>query len=143
MDLALLNDEEARELTGETNLAKAAEGVLTLGPKYVAIKRGEHGASLTSAAGHFSLPCFPVTDVCDPTGAGDSFAGGLIGFLAAQDRADEPTLRQALACGTVLASACVQGFSLGGLISLTSEGLQERYHNLRCATEFRPLAQNE
>ena len=139
VDLALLNDEEARQLTGETNLAKAAAHVLGLGPKYAVIKRGEHGASLTSAAGHFALPCCPVTDVCDPTGAGDSFAGGLIGFLASVDRDDEPSLRQALACGTVLASACVQGFSLDGLIRLTGEEMRSRYEGLRGMVAFDEL----
>jgi sugar/nucleoside kinase (ribokinase family) len=141
VDLALLNDAEVRQLTGKPNLAQAADDVLALGPRYVVIKKGEYGASLVSSMGHFSLPCYPLPDVRDPTGAGDSFAGGLIGFLAWLDQADEPTLRQALACGTVLASACVQDFSLAGLERLAVDDLYSRYEQLRSMVEFCELPQ--
>lgn len=139
VDLALMNDAEARQLTGTPNLAKAADEVLKLGPKYVVIKKGEYGASLVSAEGHFSLPCYPLPDVRDPTGAGDSFAGGLIGFMAWLGATDEVALRQALACGTVLASACVQDFSISALQRLTVDDLYERYEELRKMVEFDQL----
>jgi sugar/nucleoside kinase (ribokinase family) len=139
VDLALMNDAEARQLTGKSNLAQAADEVLALGPKYVVIKKGEYGASLVSADGRFSLPCYPLPDVRDPTGAGDSFAGGLIGFVAWLDQVDEAALRQALACGTVLASACVQDFSLDGLERLTVGELYGRYEELRGMVEFSGL----
>ncbi len=136
VDLALLNDAEARQLTGCPNLARAAERVLAMGPRYVVIKKGEYGASLVSHAGHFSLPCYPLPDVRDPTGAGDSFAGGLIGFMAWLEATDEATLRQALACGTVLASACVEDFSLTRLQELTVDELYARYEALRAMVGF-------
>jgi sugar/nucleoside kinase (ribokinase family) len=136
VDLALLNDAEVRQLTGTPNLARAAEQVLALGPRYVVIKKGEYGASLVSREGQFSLPCYPLPEVHDPTGAGDSFAGGLIGFLSWLGTTDEPSLRQALACGTVLASACVQEFSLAGLHRLTVGDLYQRYQELHHMTEF-------
>lgn len=139
VDLALLNDAEVRQLTGEPNLARAAAAVLRMGPKYVVVKKGEYGASLVSAQGHFSLPCYPLPDVHDPTGAGDSFAGGLIGLCAWLSLSDEATLRQALACGTVLASACVQDFSLRGLERLDAGELRRRYEALRGMVEFGEL----
>lgn len=136
VDIALMNDAEARQLTGRSNLARAAREVLEMGPRYVVIKQGEYGAALVSREAQFSLPCYPLPDVRDPTGAGDSFAGGLIGFMAWLDAEDETALRQALACGTVLASACVQDFSLRGLQGLTVETLYRRYEELRAMVEF-------
>lgn len=131
VNLALMNDAELRQLTGTPNLARAAQEVLALGPQYVVVKKGEYGASLVSRHGQCCLPCYPLPEVLDPTGAGDSFAGGLMGFLAWQDATDETALRQALACGTVCASACVQGFSLEGLQRLTVSDLYRRYEELR------------
>lgn len=136
VDLALMNDSELRQLTETPNLTAAAERVLEMGPRYVVIKKGEYGASLVSAEGHFSLPCYPLPNVVDPTGAGDSFAGGLIGFLAWLEATDEEALRQALACGTVLASACVEGFSVGALEGLRPEDVYRRYEELRQMTQF-------
>ena len=136
VDIALMNDAEARQLTGESNLARAAREVLDMGPRYVVIKQGEYGAALVSREAQFSLPCYPLPDVRDPTGAGDSFAGGLIGFMAWLDAQDETALRQALACGTVLASACVQDFSLRGLQGLTVDTLYRRYEELRAMVDF-------
>lgn len=136
VDLALMNDAEVRQLTGTPNLASAAQQVLDMGPKYLVVKKGEYGATLVSRQGQFSLPCYPLPDVRDPTGAGDSFAGGFIGFLAWLDRVDEDSLRQALACGTVLASACVQDFSLAGLLRLDVDGLYRRYEDLQGMVEF-------
>jgi sugar/nucleoside kinase (ribokinase family) len=139
VDLALLNDAEVRQLTGTPNLTRAALEVLDLGPRYVVVKKGEYGASLVSREGQFSLPCYPLPDVVDPTGAGDSFAGGFIGLLAWLDTTSPKALRQALACGTVCASACVQDFSLAGLQRLTVQELYRRYEQLREMTEFRSL----
>jgi sugar/nucleoside kinase (ribokinase family) len=139
VDLALMNDAEVRQLTGTPNLAKAAQEILDLGPKYVVIKKGEYGASLVSREGQFSLPCYPLPNVVDPTGAGDSFAGGLIGFLALSDNCAEPDLRRAMAIGTVMASACVEQFSLGGLQAMTVDGAYERYGELRRIVHFEEL----
>lgn len=136
VDMALLNDAEVRQLTGTPNLARAAQEILDLGPRYLVIKKGEYGASLVSREAQFSLPCYPLPDVVDPTGAGDSFAGGFIGLLAWLDATDPEALRQALACGTVCASACVQDFSLAGLHRLTVDELYRRYEQLRGMTQF-------
>jgi sugar/nucleoside kinase (ribokinase family) len=136
VDLALLNDAEVRQLTGTPNLARAAQEILDLGPRYLVIKKGEYGASIVSREGQFCLPCYPLPDVADPTGAGDSFAGGLIGLLAWQEAPDDEALREALACGTICASACVQDFSLSGLHRLSVEELYRRYERLRSMTQF-------
>lgn len=112
VDGLVLNDAEAKLLTHEENLVKAAEKVLALGPKFVVIKKGEHGALLYSNTGAFALPAYPTGDVVDPTGAGDSFAGGMMGFLAHRNQADDQTLRLALVYGTIVASFNVEDFSL-------------------------------
>jgi len=139
VDLALMNDAEVRQLTGTPNLAKAALQILDLGPKYVVIKKGEYGASLISREGHFSLPCYPLSTVVDPTGAGDSFAGGLIGYLASCDNCAESDLRRAMAIGTIMASACVEEFSLAGLRAMTAARVTQRYRDLRGIVHFEEL----
>ena len=131
VDGIVLNDEEARMLTGERNLIRAAQQVLGLGPRYVVLKKGEHGAFLMGEDVHFSLPAYPVTEVVDPTGAGDSFAGGFMGHVAERDQLDPPTLRRAMLYGTVTASFCVEGFSVDGLASRPREDLEGRFHELR------------
>ncbi len=138
VDLALMNDAELRQLTGTPNLAKAAGEVLDLGPSHIIIKQGEYGASLVNHNGHFSLPCYPLPNVVDPTGAGDSFAGGLIGLLAWLGDCGDTALRQALAIGTVMASACVEDFSLKGLRRLGVGELYERYEQLREMVRLTP-----
>lgn len=112
VDGIVLNDEEARMLSGENNLIRAARHVLSLGPRYVILKKGEHGAFLIGQDAHFSLPAYPVDPVVDPTGAGDCFAGGFMAAVAAADSTDPRTLRRAMLYGTVAASYCVQGFSI-------------------------------
>jgi len=112
VDGLVLNDAEARMLTGEVNLVRAGRKVLTLGPKFVIIKKGEHGAMFLGADQCFTMPAFPVADVVDPTGAGDSFAGGFMGYLAATGKTDPATLKTAMAYGTVVASFLVEDFSL-------------------------------
>lgn len=143
IDLLLVNDAEARQLSGEANLCTAASTILGLGPRYVVIKKGEYGASLVSRAGHFALPAMPLPDVTDPTGAGDTFAGGMIGMLAWLDDTSEEALRQALAVGTAVASVCVQDFGVEALRKLSLEMLYERYESLRAMTTFAPCPLNQ
>jgi sugar/nucleoside kinase (ribokinase family) len=138
VDGAALNDAEIRQLTGTPNLCQAAAEVLEMGPRFVLLKKGEYGASLITKAGHFALPGYPVPSVFDPTGAGDSFAGGFIGFLTWLGRTDEEALRQALAVGTVTASACVQDFSWDALLKLTDGDLYGRYEELREMVRLEP-----
>jgi sugar/nucleoside kinase (ribokinase family) len=130
VDAVVLNDEEARMLTGERSLIRAAGAVLGLGPRYVILKKGEHGAFLMGGDAHFSLPAYPVEDVVDPTGAGDSFAGGFMGYLAEKNRADPRALRQAMLYGTVAASFCVEGFGVEALRSRTRTEVDGRYDEL-------------
>lgn len=139
VDLMLLNDGEIRQLTGTPNLAKAAQEILALGPRYVVIKKGEYGSTLVSEAGSFTLPCYPLQEVLDPTGAGDSFAGGFIGYLAWADRCEDPDLRQAMAIGTVMASRCVESFGLERLAGTSVEEIYERYFALKGMVEFQEL----
>ncbi|WP_435022403.1 PfkB family carbohydrate kinase [Tundrisphaera sp. TA3] len=112
IDGLVLNDGEARMLTEEINLVRAGRKILEMGPKFVIIKKGEHGAMFLSADGTFVVPAFPVADVVDPTGAGDSFAGGFMGYLASTGRTDAEALKTAMAYGTVVASLNVEDFSL-------------------------------
>ncbi len=143
VDLALLNDSEIRQLAGTPNLARAAERVLDLGPRFVVIKKGEYGATLVSDDDYFSIPSYPLPNVVDPTGAGDSFAGGMIGLLARQDDCCDRELRRAVAFGTVIASACVEGFSLDGLRGLDGEELRRRYDALREMVRFEAMEWDE
>ena len=138
VDGAAMNDAEVRELTGTPNLTRAADEILALGPRFLLLKKGEYGASLITREGHFALPCYPLPNVFDPTGAGDSFAGGFIGCLAWLSSVDEPALRQALALGTVTASACVEAFSWDALLKLTDESLYGRYEELREMVRLEP-----
>ncbi|MDA1264957.1 MAG: PfkB family carbohydrate kinase [Planctomycetota bacterium] len=130
VDGLILNDEEARMLTGESNLIQAAQQVMGMGPRYVILKKGEHGAFLLSEDVHFALPAYPVTVVVDPTGAGDSFAGGFMGSIARAGDTDPETMRKAMLYGTVTASFCVQGFSIEDLSRRTLSDIDERYNEL-------------
>lgn len=136
IDGLVLNDGEARLLTGKENLVTAAQEVLKMGPKFVVIKKGEHGCILCNKEGCFVLPAFPAEAVIDPTGAGDSFAGGMMGYLAAQDDFTPATLKRALAFGTVAASYAIADFSLEGLRSATREQLERRWAALKEAVTF-------
>jgi sugar/nucleoside kinase (ribokinase family) len=137
IDALVLNDGEARQITGESNLAKAAERILQMGPAVVIIKKGEHGSMMRGRDGSgFHLPGFPTVDVKDPTGAGDSFAGALMGYLAEQDRTDLEALVTAIAYGTVVASFTVEDFSTQRLDSLTRVDIDERLETLRKLTRF-------
>ena len=130
VDALILNDEEARMLTGENNLIRAAQKVLTMGPKIVVLKKGEHGAFIMGEGLHFSLPAYPVTEVIDPTGAGDCFAGGFMGHIAKTGNASPKTLRSAMLHGTVAASYCVQGFSVEDIGKRSMNDYDERFQEL-------------
>ncbi len=130
IDGVVLNDEEARMLTGETNLIRAARATLGLGPRFVILKKGEHGAFLIGDDLHFALPAYPVDEVLDPTGAGDSFAGGFMGYLASVKNTQPHTLRRAMLYGTVTASFCVEGFSVDALAASDRSAIETRYNEL-------------
>ncbi len=140
VDMLILNDGEARQLTGETSLIKAGHAIRNMGPQYVAIKKGEHGCLLFGDnARFFSCPAFPLEDIHDPTGAGDTFAGGLAGFLAKRAGNGPVTfeaLRQAVVYGSVLASYNVEAFSLERLKTVDEAQIQERYSLFREISQF-------
>lgn len=127
----VLNDLEIRQLTGEHSLIRAAKAVLKMGPRHVFLKRGEHGATLVGDREYFHLPAYPSADVVDPTGAGDSFAGGLMGSLARAGKVTASSLRQAMAVGTVMASFQVEGFSLERTVRLRHFEIAKRLRALR------------
>ncbi len=140
VDCVILNDAEIRQLTGEPNLARAARAVMSHGPRAVVAKQGEYGAALFTEDGFFALPGFPLEDVRDPTGAGDSFAGGFLGYLDSHDgELDEATLRRAMGYGTVLASFNVEQFGTERVAALTREEIDERFAELHAMTNFEPL----
>ena len=130
VDVALLNEEEARALAGETHLSRAAERLLEQGAHAVIIKKGEHGALFHSREERFLTPAYPVAALTDPTGAGDSFAGGFMGLLARLDRSDGDALRQAMACGTVMASLAIESFSPERLAETTPVEIETRVREL-------------
>jgi cytidine kinase len=132
----VLNDGEARLLTERDNLILAAREVLKMGPKFVVIKKGEHGCIMCSADECFVLPAFPAEQVVDPTGAGDSFAGGMMGYLCTQGIFSAATLKRALAFGTVLASFTISDFSLAALQRLSREQIDDRWHAYKQAMSF-------
>jgi sugar/nucleoside kinase (ribokinase family) len=132
----VLNDGEARLLTGEKNLITAARAVLSMGPKFVVIKKGEHGSMLVGDRDVFVLPAYPADKVVDPTGAGDSFAGGMMGYLATQSSLSPSTIRRAMAFGTVVASHTIADFSLAGLQATTRDAIDDRYDAFKQAISF-------
>ena len=127
LDILTLNDEEARILSGEHNLVKAGRAVLKMGPDTVLVKRGEYGVLQFSRDAMFAVPAYPLEEVVDPTGAGDTFAGGVMGYLARHGRLNEGTLRTAVVYGSVMASFVVEKFSLERLTTLTWEEVDRRY----------------
>lgn len=126
VDLLLLNDSEARHLSGENHLVDAAGKLLKLGPRYLIIKKGEHGSMLVSRNGIFLLPAFPVDEVIDPTGAGDSFAGGFVGYLATQKNISDSAMRKAMIYGTITAAFAVEAFSIDKLSAITRNDFDRR-----------------
>lgn len=136
VDVLVINDDEARELAGEYNLVEAAAAIRELGPSALIIKRGEHGALAFFGDEMFSAPGFPLEKVADPTGAGDSFAGGFIGYIAKHGEAGATALRRAVIAGSVMASFCVERFSVEGLCDLDSEQIARRYRAFQLLTDF-------
>lgn len=126
VDCLVLNDSEARLLTGEDNVIQAIKKIHPLGPEYVIVKKGEHGAILSSPHDFFIAAAYPLERVVDPTGAGDSFVGGLIGYLASQGGSVDENLRQAMVHGTVTASFCCEGFGLNATQQTTREQIDQR-----------------
>jgi cytidine kinase len=132
----VLNDAEARQLTEKKNLIAAAREVLKLGPKFVVIKKGEHGCLLCTPNDTFVLPAYPADKVIDPTGAGDSFAGGMMGYLATQGNFSAATIKRALAFGTVVASYTIADFSLAALQATSRDQIDQRWHEFKQAMSF-------
>jgi sugar/nucleoside kinase (ribokinase family) len=126
IDLLVINDEEARQLSGIHNLVRAAADIRKRGPSMLIVKRGEFGALLFDESGTFFVPAYPLEEVLDPTGAGDSFAGGLLGYLAARGEVTASTLRKALYFASALGSFCVEGIGPSRLLSLTRSELGAR-----------------
>jgi sugar/nucleoside kinase (ribokinase family) len=135
----LLNDEEARQLAEEHNLRKAAARILQMGPSSVVIKRGDAGALLFHGGGVFGCPALPLEDVRDPTGAGDAFAGGFMGYLAYAGNLDPKTIRTAMITGSVMASFTVEQFSVDGLRGLTVPQIQQRFDAFSELTRFESI----
>ena len=132
----LLNDSEAKMLTGQNNLILAARGILQSGPRFVVIKKGEHGAMLVTRDEVFVIPAYPSTNVKDPTGAGDSFGGGMMGYLASADRTDIKALKTALAYGTSVASITIEDFSLEALLAADKKMVDARLREFKAMLTF-------
>lgn len=136
VDLLLVNDAEARELSGDFNLARAARWIQERGPRYVIVKKGEHGAILFTPSGAFFAPGYPLEEVFDPTGAGDAFAGGFMGSLAQAGRTEDGDLRRATIVGSAMGSFAVEQFSVDRFRSLRAEEIEERVRHFREMTTF-------
>ncbi len=136
IDVLILNDSEARLLTREPNLTKAARVIRSMGPRIVIIKKGEHGALLVTEETIFSAPAYPLENLYDPTGAGDSFAGGFIGWLAKTDDLSDANLKRAVIFGSTLASFCVERFSVDGLRDLSTLKIQDRFRAFMDLSRF-------
>jgi sugar/nucleoside kinase (ribokinase family) len=136
VDVLLVNDGEARQLVKEPNLIKAAREILKLGPRTVVVKRGEYGAVMVSNGQFFFVPAYPLESVFDPTGAGDAFAGGFMGYIAAQGVIDQATVRRAIVYGSVMASFTVEDFSLNRLARLSTAEVERRYAGFQELVRF-------
>lgn len=139
IDVLTINDEEARQLSGEYSLAKAAQVILKMGPKYLIIKKGEHGALLFGEDSVFFAPALPLTEVNDPTGAGDSFAGGFMGYLAMTGEIDMEHMKRAVIYGSIMASFCVEEFSIERLKGLSQEDISSRMKRFVDIVEFKHI----
>ncbi len=139
VQVLLINDQEARELSGEWNLVRAARAIRAMGPRTLVVKKGEHGVLMFTDQGSFSAPALPLEHVVDPTGAGDTFAGGFVGYLASTRDLSDAVLRQAVVMGSTLASFCVEAFSLDRLLTLTRPEIDARYQVFEQLTRFESL----
>jgi sugar/nucleoside kinase (ribokinase family) len=136
VDALIINDAEARQLAEEANLIRAARKVLSWGPQMLVVKRGEYGAAFFTKDSYFAIPAYPLEGVFDPTGAGDSFAGGFMGYLAQADKVDEMSLRRAIIYGSTMASFNVEEFSCDRLRRLTPDEIRQRFHQFKEFTHF-------
>ncbi len=139
VDVLVVNDEEARELSECYNLVAAANAIMGMGPTAVVIKRGEYGVLAFLGNDVFFAPAYPLDRLADPTGAGDTFAGGFMGYLATCGKLDPASLRRAIVAGSVMASFCVEEFSLAGIRNLDQEAIARRYRAFQLLTEFGDL----
>ena len=139
VDVMIINDAEARQLTGIPNLIKAAKTILSWGPKALIIKRGEYGAAMFTAENYFAIPAYPLESVFDPTGAGDTFAGGFMGYLASQPTLDEAAMRRAMIFGSVMASFNVEEFGTDRVRRLTQEEINDRFRAFKQMTHFEEI----
>ncbi len=141
VDIVVINEGEARQFTGEANLVKAARQIIALGCKRLVVKRGEYGVLMFTADTIFAAPAFPLEEVFDPTGAGDTFAGGFMGYLANTGDLSEDGIRQALVFGSVMASFNVEDFSLNRMKHLDYKEIEARYKSFKSLTSFRDIIQ--
>jgi len=136
VDLVMMNESEARMFTNETNLITAGRLLLSMGPNQVVIKKGENGAVVVTEDYLFCLPAYPLEKVCDPTGAGDAFAGGVMGYIAQEEKLDAKTFRNAVVMGTVIGSFCVEDFGLERFKHLRREDINTRFQEFQSLTRF-------
>ena len=134
--ILILNNEEVQQITGEVNLVRGGQKIIEQGPEVVVIKKGEHGAIMMSKESYFVAPAYPIQKVTDPTGAGDCFAGGFVGYLAKKEDFKDPELRKAIIYGTVVASFCVEDFSFRRLARLKNKELKNRYNAIKNITTY-------
>ena len=139
VDLLIVNDAEARQLAEEPNLIKAARRILSWGPHTLIVKRGEYGAAMFTGEEYFAIPAYPLESVFDPTGAGDTFAGGLMGYLASQNKLDAGALRRAMIFGSVMASFNVEEFGTERVQRLTQEEINQRFRDFKRFTHFEEI----
>lgn len=139
VDVVIINDAEARQLTEIPNLIKAARTILSWGPKALIVKRGEYGAALFTEKSYFAIPAYPLESVFDPTGAGDTFAGGFMGYLASQLTLDEAAMRRAMIFGSVMASFNVEEFGTARVQRLTHDEINGRFREFRLMTQFEEI----
>jgi sugar/nucleoside kinase (ribokinase family) len=137
--VCIINDAEARQLAGEANLIRAARQILSWGPRALVIKRGEYGAALFTNETYFAIPAYPLESVFDPTGAGDTFAGGFMGYLASHDEFDEETMRRAMTFGSVMASFNVEEFGTERVDRLTHDEINQRFREFKRMTHFEEI----
>jgi sugar/nucleoside kinase (ribokinase family) len=139
VDVVIINDAEARQLADEPNLIRAARKILSWGPRALVIKRGEYGAAMFTPDAYFAIPAYPLESVFDPTGAGDTFAGGFMGYLAGHDHVDDATLRRAIIFGSVMASFNVEEFGTDRVRRLTHDEINQRFRDFKRMTHFEEI----
>ena len=139
VDVVIINDAEARQLSGEPNLIRAARKILSWGPRALVVKRGEYGAAMFTRDAYFAIPAYPLESVFDPTGAGDTFAGGFMGYLAGHEHVDDATMRRAIIFGSVMASFNVEEFGTERVRRLTPEEINRRFRDFKRMTHFEEI----